>query len=58
MDLSAFIVVGLGILFFVGGAAWLEARSRKGKRADGRGERPQPAALRRMVIGKGSDSVA
>ena len=44
MDLSAFIVVGLGILFFVGGTAWLEVRSRKGKRADGQGEQPPPAA--------------
>jgi hypothetical protein len=32
MDLSGFIVVILGILFFFGGAAWLEIRSRKNKR--------------------------
>jgi hypothetical protein len=32
MDLSGVIVVILGILFFFGGAAWLEIRSRKHKR--------------------------
>ena len=31
MDLSAIIVAVLGILFFFGGAAWLEIRSRKNK---------------------------
>ncbi len=44
MDLSTFFVVGFGILFFVGGAAWLEVRSRKNKRTGGRGEPPQSAA--------------
>ena len=44
MDLSALIVAGLGILFFVGGAAWLEVHSRKNKRTGGRGEQPQPVA--------------
>ncbi len=44
MDLSTFFVVGFGILFFVGGAAWLEVRSRKDERTDGQGEPPQPAA--------------
>ena len=44
MDLSALIVAGLGILFFVGGAAWLEVHSRKAERTDGRGGQPQPAA--------------
>ena len=29
MDLSAIIVVVLGMLLFFGGAAWLEIRSRK-----------------------------
>jgi len=44
MDLSGFIVVILGILFFFGGAAWLEIRSRKNKRPVRQGERsPQPA---------------
>lgn len=32
MDLSGVIVVILGILFFFGGAAWLEIRSRKHRR--------------------------
>ena len=44
MDLSAFIVVSLGILLFVGGTAWLEFRSRKEKRRDGQGEQTPPAA--------------
>lgn len=44
MDLSALIVAGLGILFFVGGAAWLEVDSRKNKRTGGQGGQPQPAA--------------
>jgi hypothetical protein len=34
MDLSGVIVVALGILFFFGGAAWLEIRSRKQNRPD------------------------
>ena len=34
MDLSGVIVVALGILFFFGGAAWLEIRSRKHNRPD------------------------
>jgi hypothetical protein len=34
MDLSGVIVVTLGILFFFGGAAWLEIRSRKQNRPD------------------------
>ena len=46
MDLSVLIVAGLGILFFVGGAAWLEVHSRKNKRTDGQGE-PGTAASRR-----------
>jgi hypothetical protein len=45
MDLSGAIVVVLGILFFFGGAAWLEIRSRKNKRPIQQGEHsPQPAA--------------
>lgn len=34
MDLSGIIVVVLGILFFFGGVAWLEVRSRKHHRND------------------------
>ena len=34
MDLSGVIVVALGILFFFGGAAWLEIHSRKQNRPD------------------------
>ena len=42
--MSGIIVVVLGILFFFGGAAWLEIRSRKSRRAGGQGEQlPQPA---------------
>jgi hypothetical protein len=44
MDLSGFIVIILGILFFFGGAAWLEIRSRKNKRPVRQGgHSPQPA---------------
>ena len=32
MDLSAIIVVALGILIFFGGVAWLDIRSRKSNR--------------------------
>jgi hypothetical protein len=45
MDLSGVIVVALGILFFFGGAAWLEIRFRKGRLADGRGEQPPQHAV-------------
>ena len=45
MDLSAIIVVLVGLLFFVGGSAWLELHSRRKKRADPQSEQsPQPAA--------------
>ena len=44
MELSAFIVIVLCILFFVGGAVWLEIRSRKDKRPDGQREQSPPAA--------------
>ena len=40
MDLSGIIVVALGILFFFGGAAWLEIRSRKQNRPDLQDEPP------------------
>lgn len=44
MDLSSIIVAALGILFFFGGAAWLEIRSRKQNRTDGQDvESQQPA---------------
>ena len=52
MDLSGFIIVILGILFFFGGAAWLEIHSRKSKRPDGQGERsPQPAVSKSPLDG-------
>jgi hypothetical protein len=38
MDLSGIIVAALGVLFFFGGAAWLEIHSRKRSLADGRGK--------------------
>ena len=44
MDLSAIIVVVFCILVFFGGAAWIESRSRKEKRRDGRGGRSPHAA--------------
>lgn len=44
MDLSVFIVVAVGILFFVGGTALVEVRSRKGKSPGGRGEATLPGA--------------
>ncbi len=45
MDLSGVIVVALGILFFFGGAAWLEIHSRKQNRPDLQGVQPrQPTA--------------
>lgn len=34
MDLSGVIVAALGILFFFGGAAWIEIRSRRHNRPD------------------------
>jgi hypothetical protein len=44
MDLSAIIVAALGILFFFGGATWLEIRSRKQNRPKRQGvESQQPA---------------
>jgi hypothetical protein len=47
MDVSGMIVVGLGMLLFFGGAAWLEIRSRKNKQPDREGElSPQPALAR------------
>jgi hypothetical protein len=48
MDLSGIIVVVLGVLFFFGGAAWLEIHSRKRSLADGQGEQAsQPAVSTR-----------
>lgn len=45
MDLSGVIVVALGILFFFGGAAWLEIHSRKQNRPDLQDVQPgQPTA--------------
>ena len=41
MDLSAIIVVALGMLIFFGGAAWLEIHSRRSSRPDRQGVRPQ-----------------
>ena len=41
MDLSGIIVVALGILFFFGGAAWLEVRSRKHNRPELQDEQPR-----------------
>jgi hypothetical protein len=38
MDLSGIIIGALGVLFFFGGAAWLEIHSRKNRLADGHGE--------------------
>jgi hypothetical protein len=47
MELSAFVVIVLCILFFVGGAVWLEIRSRKDKRPDGQREQSPPAGRTR-----------
>lgn len=45
MDLSGIIVIVLGVLFFFGGVAWLEMRSRKNTRYAPLGEHfPQPDA--------------
>lgn len=44
MGLSGIIVVALGILFFFGGAAWLEIHSRKKNRPDRRDVQPQQPA--------------
>jgi hypothetical protein len=41
MDLSTIIVAVLGILFFFGGGAWLEIRSRKQNRGDQQDVQPQ-----------------
>ena len=41
MDLSGVIVVALGILFFFGGAAWLEIHSRKQNRSDPQDAQPR-----------------
>lgn len=41
MDLSGVIVVVLGILFFFGGAAWLEIHSRKHNRPDPQDAQPR-----------------
>ena len=41
MDLSAIIVVALGILIFFGGVAWLEMRSRKSNRPARQDAQPQ-----------------
>ena len=54
MDLSAIIVVAFGILFFFGGAVWLEIRSRKHNRPNQQDVQPQQSAssatyARRMV---------
>ena len=43
MDLSGIIVIVLGVLFFFGGVAWLEMRSRKNMRSAQSSEHlPQP----------------
>ncbi len=45
MDLSGIIVIILGVLFFFGGVAWLEIRSRKNTRSTPTGKHlPQPDA--------------
>jgi hypothetical protein len=44
MDLSAIIIVALGLLIFFGGAAWLEIRSRKHNRPDRQGAQSQQTA--------------
>jgi hypothetical protein len=41
MDLSGIIIGALGILFFFGGAAWLEIHSRKQNRRDRQDAQPQ-----------------
>ena len=41
MDLTGIIVGALGILFFFGGAAWLEMHSRKQSRRDRQDVRTQ-----------------
>lgn len=43
MDLSAIIVVALGILIFFGGVAWLEIRSRKQNRLARQDAQPRQA---------------
>ena len=52
MDLSAMIVVALGILFFFGGAVWLELHSRKSNRT-ARGGEPQQPAVTMTPAGQG-----
>ena len=42
MNLSEIFIVVLGILFFFGGAAWLEIRSRRDRRARGQGGQSLP----------------
>ena len=41
MDLSAIIIVALGILLFFGGVAWLDMRSRKSNRPSRKDAQPQ-----------------
>jgi len=41
MDLSGIIIGALGILFFFGGAAWLEIHSRKQSRRNRQDVQPQ-----------------
>lgn len=45
MDATAIFVIVFGLLFFVGGGAWLEIHSRRKKRAESQDEQsPSPAA--------------
>jgi len=52
MDLSEVIVVILGILFFFGGAAWLEIRSRKHKRPVQESEHSSQPVVSTMSAGR------
>ena len=52
MDLSAIIIVTLGILLFFGGAAWLQIHSRKSNRPARCGERQQQPAAKTTSAGR------
>ena len=58
MDLSAIIVTAFGILFFFGGAAWLEIHSRKSKRPARHGEQRQQPAVTQTSAGRGESRLA
>jgi hypothetical protein len=56
MDLSGIIIGALGVLFFFGGAAWLEIRSRKNRLADAQGEQSPQLAVSKRSGGRSAHS--